>query len=257
MNAAVGPLRISPPTIGLTATTGARRADAAPRACRGRRGSGRSRRAGWTGRSRSRARSRSPRAPRALGSRPASAPRSSRPSTVPSARLADHELLKGAPAGGRADPGAHRVVAHRQHPRAQADRPLSRASAAVGAEPSSACIRARSRHHARSRSPRLNHTSRPSSRSAVHDREAVAAQAPAARRRSGRRARRRRGRGRARRARRRSRCHRRCWRSRRAPRARRRRACRARASPRRCRRRARRRRLTVSDVTPRARQAGP
>ena len=41
-------------------------------------------------------------------------------------------------------------------------------------------MRARSRHQARSRSPRLNHTSCPSARRRVHDREGVVAQAPAA-----------------------------------------------------------------------------
>ena len=85
MNAAVGPFSTSPPTIGLTATTGAcgalqRLADA-----RARRGSGRSRRAGSTGRSRSRGRAAIAASACALG-RACSAPRNSRPSTGPAAR---------------------------------------------------------------------------------------------------------------------------------------------------------------------------
>ncbi len=43
--------------------------------------------------------------------------------------LANHELLEGVPAARRANPGAHRIVAHRQYPRAYADRfvqPLDR-----------------------------------------------------------------------------------------------------------------------------------
>ena len=116
MNAAVGPFSTSPPTIGLTATTGRARPRAAPRACPARRGSGAIEASGFDG----------PitiaRAPAIAvehlrrSARACSAPRNSTPSTGPCGAVADHELLERAPAApARAHPRAHRVVAHRQH----------------------------------------------------------------------------------------------------------------------------------------------
>ena len=120
MNAAVGPFRTSPPTIGLTATTGARRgeqrlADAGDGEDRGDRGE----RVGGADHDRARARDR--REHLRAGLRLLGAAELEALDDALGA-LADHELLERAPAGGRADPGAHGVVAHRQHPRAHADR---------------------------------------------------------------------------------------------------------------------------------------
>ena len=108
MKASVGPFTARPPTSGLTATTGARGALRSPRASRVRRGSGRSRSPGSTGRSMiSLGASRAPRAPRGSGARPRS--RRARPLDRRLAVIEDQELLQPAP--------ARRAV---QHPRAHA-----------------------------------------------------------------------------------------------------------------------------------------
>ena len=126
-----------------------------------------------------RARRRSPRAPPA-GARAASMPCELDAVDRPLAALADHELLEGHPAPARQHARAHRLVGHRQHARAQPERRArARRCASVSVAPSARRC-ARRRPMARSRSPRLNQTSTPSSRSCVHRVEGVAAQAPAA-----------------------------------------------------------------------------
>ena len=121
MNDAVGPFSTSPPTIGLTATTGAV-APASASWIPGTARIGAIEASGLDGpitialapgdrRERLLAR------PRLLGAAVL------QPLDQPGRALADHELLEGAPAGGaRAHPRAHGIVAHRQHPRAHADR---------------------------------------------------------------------------------------------------------------------------------------
>ena len=104
-------------------------APSAPRGSPARRGSARSRRAGWTGRSRSRARRRSRASTCSLG-RACSAPRNSRPSIGPAARSRIMNSWKAhQPAAPVRTQRAHRVIAHRQHPRAYADRARSAARA--------------------------------------------------------------------------------------------------------------------------------
>ena len=155
--------------------------------------------------------------------------------------LADQELLEAGPAPARrarACAPARRTSAARARAtpiaRGQRGVRLRRASRRPPRR------RPRSRHQARSRSPRANHVSgAPSSRSSVHRGERVAAQAPAALVDPVGEPEARRGPGRGRRRRRGSRRRRRCSRRRRG-RRRRGRACRGRASRRRCRRRGRR-----------------
>ncbi len=119
MNEAVGPLSTSPPTIGLTATTGAGRR-AAPRRCRARRDRGdRGERVAGSDHDRPGVGDRRQRLlarPRLLGAAELE------PLDQPGGALADHELLEGEPAGTGPYPRAHRVIAHRQHSRAHADR---------------------------------------------------------------------------------------------------------------------------------------
>ena len=99
---------------------------------------------------------------------------------MPVGALADHELLEGAPAGGRADPGAHGVVAHRQHSRAHADRLVQarerrrRREAVLGAHPRA--LQAPREVAVAEVEPHL----RAELAQRVHHREGVAAQAPAA-----------------------------------------------------------------------------
>ena len=162
MNASVGPFRTWPATIGLTATTGAE----APASASRRPGSARigaieaSGLDGPITSARARAIAASA---RSLG-RACSAPRNSSPSIMPAARRRIMNSWK------ESHPGPERT-----HVRTRSSligstcerRPIAsfrRASAAVGERPS-ASMRERSRHQARSRSPRLNQTSTPSSRS--------------------------------------------------------------------------------------------
>ena len=169
-----------------------------------------------------------------------SAPRNSRPSTIPCARsriMNSWNELHPSPPRTHVRTGSSLIGSTRARTPIAS---FSRASAAVGERPSSAHIRARSRHQARSRSPRLNHTSHAERAQRVHDRERVLAQTPAALVDQIAPARTRRGPGPGRRARRRSRCHRRCWRSQPGARCRSRRPCPARAWRRRCPRRERR-----------------
>ena len=119
-NGSVGPLTERPPTNGLTATTGA----GAPRSASlmpGRARIGPIEMTGFEG-------------PITIASASATAcrtasdggarsrPRSSTPSIGPRGPLDDHELLEGQPAPARLHPGRDRLVAHRQHARAHAQR---------------------------------------------------------------------------------------------------------------------------------------
>ena len=160
MNAAVGPFRTSPPTIGLTATTGASVASSASRIP----GTARIGAIDASGFDGPITIARAPAiAPSASGLGAAcSAPRNSRPSTAPAACW---RIMNSWNAHQPAD-------ALRTHVRTgssvigstRARTPIaafSRARAAVGERPW-VSILARSRHQARSRSPRLNQTSMPS-----------------------------------------------------------------------------------------------
>jgi hypothetical protein len=164
MNAAVGPLSTSPSTIGLTATTGAVALASAswmPGTAR----IGAIEANGLDG-------------PITIALAPAiaasacslafarSAPRYSRPSIMPAARS---RIMNSWNVSQPAEPVRTHVRTGSSLIGSTCERtPMAsfrRASAAVADTPS-ASIRARSMHHARSRSPRLNQTSTPSSRRA-------------------------------------------------------------------------------------------
>ena len=122
MNDAVGPLSTSPPTIGLTATTGA----AAPVSASRMPGTARIGAIEASGLDGPITIARAPAIAAStcsLGSRLLGAAEL-QALDRPGGAVADHELLKGAPALDAADPRAHGVVAHRQHARAHADAPV-------------------------------------------------------------------------------------------------------------------------------------
>ena len=209
-NASVGPLSTSPPTTGLTATTGARTSASARRS--------RSRIGpieitgllGPTITARACASAASTSRRRRGGAPPPRRCRKRHLVHRPAAALADQELLQRASRRRRC---GRALVAHRQHRSAsRRSRPQSSRSAAVGVMPSSSIRRAL-------QAPRevavaeLEPDVDPERAQRLHDREAVAAQAPAALVDAVGEPEGDRGRGRGRRARRRSRCHRRCWRS--------------------------------------------
>ena len=162
MNAAVGPLSTSPPTIGLTATTGARAAARLAHAGHGEDRADRDDRVRGADHDRARARDRVEHLGRAGAA--SDALENSTSSTGPAAALADHELLERQPAPARAHARAHRLVAHRQHARADAERVAQLAQGVRQPRARRQPARARGRPP-RSRSPRLNQTSTPSSRS--------------------------------------------------------------------------------------------
>ena len=99
----------------------------------------------------------------------------------PCGALADHELLESVPVAARPHARADRLVAHRQDARADADRAPRAARAPASARARGEHAGARSMHHARSRSPRLNQTSVAELAQAVHHGERVALDSPAAR----------------------------------------------------------------------------
>ena len=108
------------------------------------------------------------------------APRNSTSLDRPGGALRIMNAWNASPAPAPADPRAHRVVAHRQHPRrARRTRGADSSAISVSGSPA-ASRRARARHSARSRSPRLNQTSSPSSAQRVHHRERVVGEPPAA-----------------------------------------------------------------------------
>ena len=148
-------------------------------ACPARRGSGRSRSRGSTGRSRSRRPARAPRAPRA-SARAASIPRSSTPSTGPAARSRIMNSWKRVPAARALRTCVRTGSSHIGSTRAATPSARRASSIASVSRAPSASRRARRRHSARSRSPRLNQTSSPSSRRPSITCEGVARQAPAA-----------------------------------------------------------------------------
>ena len=178
MNAAVGPLSTSPPTIGLTPPPARRRGQRLAHARHGEDRRDRRQRVGRADHDRARAGDRR-RAPAAVG-RACSAPRNSSPSTGPAARSRIMNSWKERQPCGVAHPRAHRVVAHRQHARsARRCAAFSRASAAVGRAPFGEHARAL---HAPGEIAvaEVEPDIRPERPQGVHHRKAVVAQAPAA-----------------------------------------------------------------------------